>query len=95
MKAKVSKKRVTAHWKVICDHVDGAKGLPDPQKDDELDCLVAWLLARNWIAGNEVIQLGNQQTGSFLVPDVSGLNDEFECFLKAKKIVSAMSKGTT
>ncbi|MFO0825320.1 MAG: DUF429 domain-containing protein [Gemmataceae bacterium] len=85
--AKSGKRRVKAHWKVIRDHVYGATELPDPEGDDDrLDCLVGWLLARNWIAGNDVILLGNKQTGSFLVPNVRGIAEEFEQFLKNPRV---------
>ena len=88
--AEESRKKVKAHWKVLCDIVDGAKALPQPKDNDELDCLVAWLLARNWIARKGVIQLGNQSVGSFLVPELNGLKKEFEDFL-TKEGLSAES----
>lgn len=58
-----------------------------PQDDDELDVLVAWLLGSLWARGavngkgaRMVRLLGDQHTGSMLLPDVDGLADSFEAY---------------
>jgi len=50
----------------------------EPENDDELDCFVAWLLGVLWCReSDEVILLGNRATGSMLLPNVEGLQEQF------------------
>jgi len=46
--------------------------------DDDLDALVAWRLARDWINGEGVRLLGNRRTGSFLLPYDADLWADFD-----------------
>ena len=78
--------RVHAHWTEVCNCVDGARELPIPSSDDELDSIVAWLLAEKWIAGMGVVLLGNQKSGCFLIPEVDDLLADYIDFEKANKL---------
>ena len=44
-----------------------------PQSDDELDSRVAYLLGRLWLSGGQVMQLGDKDSGAFLLPTVEKL----------------------
>ena len=49
--------------------------------DDELDALVAWVLGFIWLQGEgDVILLGDQTTGSLLLPNHTGLAKAFSTF---------------
>jgi hypothetical protein len=49
--------------------------------DDELDAIVAFVLARSWCSGGDsVMVLGNDKCGAMLLPNVPGLRDAFEAF---------------
>ncbi len=52
--------------------------------DDELDSMVAWYLAHCWVNRQGVRLLGNERTGSFLLPDEPNLRTEFEQFAPEK-----------
>ncbi len=78
----VRTQRVLTHWQEVCNNVDGAKELPTPTNDDELDAIVAWLLADRWITGSGVVLLGNQKSGCFLVPKIDALLEAFARFLR-------------
>jgi len=82
-KYKKNPARVRELWRLICEQVDETEGLPLPESDDQLDAIVAWLLAERWIAGNGVVLLGNRRTGSFLVPESDTLLAAFDRFLRA------------
>jgi hypothetical protein len=54
----------------------------EPSSDDELDAFVAWVLGMLWARkSHRVMLLGNRQTGSMLLPTVTGLKDKFDDFL--------------
>jgi hypothetical protein len=75
---------VKEHWDFLCEQVDGAEALYEPKDDDELDSVVAWLLARKWIDECGVVSLGNQRIGSFLVPEFAKLQEAFGRFRQEK-----------
>ena len=85
---------VEALWSVMCICVPKARQLPTPEDDDELDALVAWLLADRWVAKDGVVLLGDSRLGSFLVPDVAHLQDEFESFnqKREKRLANARKR---
>ncbi len=70
-------------WRLICERVQDTRALPAPKNDDQLDALVAWLLAEKWASGAGVMMLGGPRTGSFLVPQSDILLDAFDKFLRA------------
>lgn len=50
-----------------------------PTGDDEFDAYVAFLLGSKWLAtSGDVVLLGNERTGSFLIPTVNGLQEAFD-----------------
>jgi predicted RNase H-like nuclease len=56
----------------------------NPKNDDKLDSFVAWLLGVLWCReSDKVILLGNRKTGSMLLPNVEGLEEQFLEFLQA------------
>jgi predicted nuclease with RNAse H fold len=75
--------QVSAHWQKLNECVPDVSHLKTPTSDDELDALIAWLLADRWTRGKGVVLLGNARTGSFLVPNVPGLRKTFEEFLNS------------
>ncbi len=75
--------KVRELWQLICGKVEGAQELPAPTNDDQLDSVVAWLLAERWIKHSDVVLLGDQRTGSFLVPKSEALLGAFDRFLRA------------
>ena len=75
--------KVKILWEELKDRVDGLGALPSPENDDQLDALVAWLLAARWVSGTGVMLLGNQRCGSFLVPENDSLRAAFERFMRA------------
>jgi hypothetical protein len=87
-KKKLNTKRrqalVRLFWTVICRQVPRARDLPRPRTDDQLDAVVAWLLADRWVVGKGVVLLGNSDTGSFLVPEETKLLEGFEEFLRQR-----------
>lgn len=61
-------------WKKIRDKVQHRSRLPelrseDIKSDDAFDARVAWLLGYLWLRGNTVKLVGNEQDGSFLLPN--------------------------
>ncbi|MGH9721710.1 MAG: DUF429 domain-containing protein [Bryobacteraceae bacterium] len=60
-------------------------------KDDELDSITAWLLARGWLDGDDVMLLGDARTGAMLLPSVEGLRDRFENYRKQERTRRAKS----
>ncbi len=76
---------VEALWNVVGQLVPCARGLPKPGNDDQLDALVAWLLADRWVARDGVVLLGNSKVGSFLLPKNPELEEAFSAFLSKKK----------
>jgi predicted RNase H-like nuclease len=74
--------RVLAHWNAVCEIANLPKHLPTPTNDDELDAIIAWLLADRWMSGTGVVLLGNQKTGCFLVPKIDGLLEAFSRFMR-------------
>jgi len=58
--------------------------LPSGDKDitdDKLDARVAYALGHLWIHSSEqVVLLGNEETGAILVPKVKGIEDAFAKF---------------
>ncbi len=53
------------------------------ETDDHLDAFVAWLLGTLWLeGGNKVVLLGDTESGSMLLPNVEGLVDSFDGFVK-------------
>jgi len=69
-KGKKAFANVKALWDVVCRCVPRAVSLRTPKNDDQLDAMVAWLLADRWVAKDGVELLGNAATGSFLLPQV-------------------------
>lgn len=61
-----------------------SKGL-DTENDDQLDAYVAWKLGTEWVEGNRVDILGNNDTGSFLLPYDEKLFKKFDNFTKENK----------
>lgn len=58
--------------KILKDNVN-FKDMPDIKNDDELDAYIAWKLGNDWINDEQpvvkkVCILGNEETGSFLLP---------------------------
>jgi len=50
--------------------------------DDDLDCFIAYALGTIWLEGSsKVILLGDSDTGSFLVPNVGNINEEWDKFI--------------
>lgn len=74
--------RVLAHWKAVSEIANVPKHVPTPKNDDELDAIIAWLLADRWISGKGVVLLGNQKTGCFLVPKIDALLEAFGRFVQ-------------
>jgi predicted RNase H-like nuclease len=61
----------------------------EPENDDDLDALVAWVLGALWVRGSdEVTLLGNRRTGSMLIPNPDWLHvhNEFSDFLSHPEI---------
>lgn len=55
----------------------------EPRSDDELDALVGYTLAKNWVEGDgSVVLLGSREWGSFLVPNVDGIVQKFRDFVE-------------
>lgn len=54
-----------------------------PKDDDELDAFVAHLLGTMWLEGKGVVLLGDERTGSFLVPENVELLDGFKGFCRS------------
>lgn len=69
--------------KLLGDRVDGLGALPPPENDDQLDAMIAWLLADRWVGGAGVMLLGDRRSGAFLVPVIESLRSAFERFLRA------------
>jgi hypothetical protein len=53
-----------------------------PQDDDEFDAYVAYLLGTKWLAQEDVVLLGDEHTGSFLVPATVGLQNAFRDYVR-------------
>ena len=58
-----------------------------PVNDDQLDALVAYVLGRRWLDGDEVVLLGSKDTGHFLVPSMWKGEDVKEKFGSFEKWV--------
>ncbi|MEN6320165.1 MAG: hypothetical protein ABFD82_15610 [Syntrophaceae bacterium] len=70
---------------LIVRYLDFAK-FRTPESDDELDCLLAYLLGVIWISEtNSVFQLGDSTTGSFLVPYSQTIVSEWGRFRRRRK----------
>ena len=61
---------------------DGNAPNRKPKNDDEFDAYVAYLLGAKWLSGDGVVLLGDDATGSFLVPAEDKLQNEFESLAK-------------
>lgn len=56
----------------------------DITTDDQLDAYIAWKLGMEWITGNIVYILGNNETGAFLLPYKKSIFDKFGKFAQTK-----------
>lgn len=52
--------------------------------DDELDAYIAWKLGKDWVKGNNVKILGNNETGSFLLPYEECIFKKFRSYIQSK-----------
>jgi uncharacterized protein DUF429 len=84
-KGKKCSANVEALWNVVGQCVPCARDLPKPKNDDQLDALVAWLLAERWVARDGVVLLGNAKVGSFLLPHIPAMEEAFSTFLSKRK----------
>ncbi len=64
------------------NEIKNPKMLPQGSKlDDMFDAMLAWLLGKQWIAGNDaVILLGSREAGSMLLPNIEGLQQRWNNF---------------
>jgi hypothetical protein len=65
--------------------------------DDELDARMSWYLARCWLDKKGAMLLGNEQTGTFLLPVEPELKQAFEKFVldrRTKKPSQALNRGS-
>jgi hypothetical protein len=70
-----------ALWQAITKLTEeGEKPRREPKDDDEFDAYVAYLLGSRWLALSQVVLLGSDRTGSFLVPAVNELLQAFQQF---------------
>lgn len=76
--------KVMLLWEALRGRVDGLGALPPPVTDDQLDALVAWLLADRWLSGAGVMLLGDRRSGAFLVPENEALRAAFDRFRRAR-----------
>lgn len=89
---KRSKSTLNDLWTCFCEAVEAGAflGADDdrlstftPQSDDEFDAYIAWLLGKLWVENTDrVVLLGSKQTGSFLLPNVPNLLDQWHLFLR-------------
>ena len=76
-------------WRIILSQTGFDWGeRPHPQTDDEFDAAVGYLLGTMYVrdesngkSGRNVVILGNRETGSFLLPAVPGLWEEWRRFV--------------
>ena len=55
--------------------------LPCPENDDRFDALVGYVLGTKWLRGDEdVVLLGDRETGAMLLPRVEDLEKEWDSF---------------
>jgi hypothetical protein len=66
--------------RVIPDHLPDAT----PKDDDQIDSLVACVLGELWVASGNVELLGDNSSGSFLLPAVDGLPEALQRFIEAR-----------
>ena len=83
-------------WKRLCQELetlgvgdDLLTRLVDPNDDDDLDSLVAWLLGELWARGavgrdkrRLVVMVGSRRVGAMLLPNVPGLVEGFNSYMK-------------
>jgi len=67
-------------WKTLQQRVQAYPPNREPNNHDECDAYIAYLLGCQWLSSESVILLGNSQTGSFLLPDIAGLKEDFNRF---------------
>jgi predicted RNase H-like nuclease len=62
--------------------------------DDELDAIAAWLLASCWLNQKHGVSLlGDDETGSFLLPTDEPLKQEFQRFIEQHQLEPAAKRG--
>ena len=71
-----------AMWRDLADVLpEHLEAVGEPADHDELDARVAFALGRIWLSGErEVVLLGDLDRGTFLVPNVSRLQERFDDF---------------
>lgn len=75
-------------WESMCgenliNDGNAPKQKQKPENDDEFDAYVGYLLGEKWLGSDGVVLLGDDATGSFLVPAEDKLQNEFESFAES------------
>lgn len=74
-------------WQLLVELPQVAAALPEaartlPQDDDILDARMAYVLGRLWLSGSgEVTLLGSADHGTFLLPRIRNITDDFAAFV--------------